>query len=216
MPSPQTIYRNNTVMGASGPQRSMFLKGQAVLLHDPENTLGIDDRLALVAPLPIQQCRHQSLAIGRPQFGEEREVMRLPISAPRLATLIRALDQVGPRDAQDLGNGAQWEPSFGSLHEGSSDDRFFLGARSSASLRISASIVFLPSMRSRSRTRFSNSRTWEAATTSSSALRQHAPLKHSALPGKELGGSDAGTACNIGNAHARLHGFLHQADFLRH
>src|SRR5690606_6473070 len=97
------------------------------------------------------------------------EIIGLAIGSAKLGRLAGALDQVGPGDAQSAGNGAHWVSSSGLLHDSKGEVRFFGRERSRASLRISASIVFLPSMRSRSRTRFSSSRTWEAPTTTSSA-----------------------------------------------
>ena len=40
--------------------------------------------------------------------------------------------------------------------------------------------------------------------------RRMAAFEHTALPGEELGRGNAGLACNIGDAHAWLHGFPHQ------
>jgi hypothetical protein len=42
-------------------------------------------------------------------------------------------------------------------------------------------------------------------------ISAYGSMKHSALPGKKLGGRDAGATCNVGNAHSRLHGFLDKA-----
>lgn len=41
-------------------------------------------------------------------------------------------------------------------------------------------------------------------------------FEHATLPGEELGGGKAGTTCHVGNAHSRLHGFLHQPNLLGH
>ena len=63
----------------------MLLKGEAVLLHDPEDPLGVDGGLALLAPLPVEQCRHAAIAIGGPlvddrtQFGNKSHIIGLPI-----------------------------------------------------------------------------------------------------------------------------------------
>ena len=92
----------------------MLLKGEAVLLHEPENPLSVDGRFSLLAPLPVQQCREAPIAIGGPlvddrtQFGKKGNILGLAITASMPWRLTGAFDQVGLGDAQSSGNGAQW------------------------------------------------------------------------------------------------------------
>ena len=88
-------------------------------------------------------------------------------------------------------------------------------ARSRASMRISASMVFLPSMRSRSRTRFSSSRSLGGAHNVLISLNGCvAAFEHAALPGEELAGGDAVLAGDGGDRAAGLHRVLDEADLL--
>src|SRR5215217_4477468 len=97
----------------------------------------------------------------------------LPITALISATK-SAERRLGPdrdvrtRDVQHLADGLHCEPSFG--HDSDRNRCFFEPAETSrASLRISVSIVFLPSRRCNSRTCPWSARYSEAGTTASSA-----------------------------------------------
>ncbi len=81
---------HNTIVGPGGPQGRMLLKGEPVLLHDPEDTLGVEGGLALLAPLSIEQCRDTPIAIGgtlvddRTHLGKQGNILGLAIRAARL------------------------------------------------------------------------------------------------------------------------------------
>jgi hypothetical protein len=111
----------------------MLLKGEPVLLHDPEDPLGVADGLALLAPLPVEQCRHAATAIGgslvddRAQFGKKSHIIGLPIRSARLGWLAGALDQVGPGYAKCAGNNAHWVSSSGLFHDSKGEVLFWAG-----------------------------------------------------------------------------------------
>jgi hypothetical protein len=65
---------NDSIMRAAWPQSRMLLKGEPVLLHDPEDTLGVHGGLALFAPLPVEQGRHSPIAIGRALIDDRAQL----------------------------------------------------------------------------------------------------------------------------------------------
>src|SRR5215213_204906 len=152
----------------------MALERETVHLQDPEHPFAVDGRFAFRPEQPVQEGCQAAIAIGRPLIdqpaddGQERGILRLAVGAASRRPGW-ALNQVGAGDAQCLGNSLHGVSPSRLLHEASGKIGFFARARSSASLRISASMVLRPSKRSRSRTRFSSSRILLVPTTSSSA-----------------------------------------------
>lgn len=65
----------------------MLLKGEPVLLHNPEDPFGVDGGLAFPTPLPVQQCCHTAIAIGGPlvddraELGKKGNILGLAIRA---------------------------------------------------------------------------------------------------------------------------------------
>src|SRR5687768_3506235 len=157
-----------------GPAR-MSLKEQAMGLHDPVDPLVIGRSLALLLRLAYQKSVHASVAVGRQaaddDFDRRDEILvRLRRPAPALGwPTCHLLGDVRASDLERGADRAHREPPLG--HDSERNSCFFGPvATSSASLRISASSVFLPSSRCSSRIWFCRARYSEAATTSSWAL----------------------------------------------
>src|SRR3954454_16962673 len=131
--------------------------------------------------MPVQESPDPAIAVGwslvddGPDGKYEAGILGFPIRAASLGHLVAPFDQIGAGDAQRTGHGLHREPSSRSLQDTCGKVGFFRRATSMASLRISFSIVLRPSKRSRSRTRFSSSRTRDVPTTSSSACTAACP-----------------------------------------
>src|SRR5262249_44862211 len=142
---------------------------------------GIDCWLAFSLLLPVHQARDAPVSVGRALVHEptdqhqQRLVCGLAIGPMRLSGASNPLDQVRTGDRKRGSHGLHCEPSLRPFHDGSGNIGFFTRATSSASLRISTSMVLRPSKRSSSRTRRSSSRTWLVPTTSSSASTARRP-----------------------------------------
>src|SRR5262245_17668031 len=135
----------------------MAIKQQVVGLHHPVNPLVIGRLQASGQRLALEDGVDTPVAVGR-QLGDDRLNLRHEFvvwqrrpANPFLRSLSHAFDQIGAGVSNHLRHGFHREPSFGG--DGGSRNRFFDPvACSNASLRISASSVFLPSSRCSSRT----------------------------------------------------------------
>src|ERR1700733_1831412 len=157
----------------------MAFEQEAVFLHQPVDALGVDRSQAVGSPLALEERGDPPVAIGwalidqTSDIGAQLEVARPVLRSALRLGVVTALNQVGARHAQRLGDRLHGvSPGSG---ERDSNIGFFARARSSASLSSSTSIVLRPSSRSNSRTRSSRRRTSEAATTSSSARTASLP-----------------------------------------
>src|SRR5690606_22220259 len=145
---------------------------QFVLLHDSVHAFVIDRWLVSRTAQPVQARCHATITVAGPAGTDlyDRRQQGL-ISAlvifdrPACMTPLQSINQVRARDLQHLGDTFYRESSGGS--NGVRDINFFDCATSSASRRISASMVLRPSMRSSSRTRLISAFTSDALTTSS-------------------------------------------------
>src|SRR5580704_6312436 len=152
---------------------------EAMFLHQPVDTLGVDRGQTVGSPLALEERGDPPVAVCRALIDQPSDIgSQLAVARPVLRAAFRpstvtALDQVGPRNAERLGYCLhRISPGSG---ERDSNIGFFARARSSASLSSSTSIVLRPSSRSSSRRRSSRWRTSEAATTSSSARTASLP-----------------------------------------
>jgi hypothetical protein len=143
-----------------------------VLLHEPVDPLGVDGIVAGGSPLALEERANPPVSIARPAIHQAPDIgSELCVPGAGLGTALRtfagrSLNQVGPPRASLR----SVSPGILRRQRSRQQGRIFTRARSSASLRISTSMVLRPSRRSRSRTRYSSRRTSEAATTS--AARQ--------------------------------------------
>ena len=135
----------------------MTIEQEAVDLHHAVNPLVIGRLQASGQRLALEDGVDTSVAVGW-QLGDHRldlchefVVWQRRPANPFLRSLSHAFDQIGAGDSNHLRHAFHREPSFGG--DGASRSRFFDPvACSNASLRISASSVFLPSSRCSSRT----------------------------------------------------------------
>src|SRR5262249_44744467 len=135
----------------------MAIEQEAAHLHHSVNPLVIWGLLASGQPLGLWGGGDTAVAVGWP-VGRDRLDLRHEFivwqrrpADPFLRSLAHAFDQTGAGDPNHFRHGLHREPSFGG--DGGSRSCFFDPvACSSASLRISASSVFLPSSRCSSRT----------------------------------------------------------------
>ena len=210
--------RHLAVVLARPPSPGMAFEHEPVLLHQPENTFGVDRSLAGGSPLALEERGDPPIAIGRALVDQAADVGgELDVALTGLRATLRpvpfpALDDVRSCHAQRRGDGLHGEsPGRG---ERDSKVGFFARARSSASLRISTSMVLRPSSRSSSRTRSSSRRTAEAVTTSSSARTASCPLAHQPSPAKHQARAKPVAPRNIADRHARLHRLGDDRQFL--
>jgi len=162
-------------VGAAGPPGGVGREGEPVRPQDAQHPLGIDARLAARVQCPVHQCGDAAIAVARAGIDDRADcrqqlrILGLAVGTARLGGAAQALGQVGAGHAERVGDRLHREPPVEPPQELSGEVGFFVRARSSASFRISTSMVLRPSRRSRSRTRRSNSRTRLVPTTSSSA-----------------------------------------------
>src|SRR5579863_7670749 len=166
-------------MGPRDAPPGMPGQQQPVLLHQSVDPLGVDGIEAGGSPLALEERGDPPVPIARPAIDQASNIGRefcvsSAVLGTALRTLIgRSLNQVGTSHFEGLS-----DPLYG-ISSGACDRDskvgFFTRARSSASLRISTSMVLRPSRRSRSRTRSSSRRTSDAAITSSSARTASLP-----------------------------------------
>jgi hypothetical protein len=157
---------------------------QAMLLHQAANTLVIDPR-SVTGSLAPEERGDPSVAVGgllidqAADLGSEFQVTFSDLRSPPGTHALHPLGDVGAGNLQRLGNGFHRGEAAKQTNDfGTKLDRpiaSFDRASSSASLRISTSIVFLPSSRSSSRTRSWSCRASAAGTTSSSARTASRP-----------------------------------------
>src|SRR5205823_8387100 len=146
---------------------------QCVPLHQPVDALGVDWGQTVGSPLALEERGDPPVPVGRSRVDKAADSgchFKIAVPGLRSAFRTRALDPLGDvraRQAERIGDLLHREPSDGT--ELDSKIAFFARASSSASLRISFSMVLRPSNRSRSRTRSSTRRSSAAGTTSSSA-----------------------------------------------
>ena len=153
-------------MLARPPSTGMAFEQEPVLLHQPIDALGVDRSRAGGSPLALEERGDPPVAVGRalidetPDVGGQLAIALAGLRSTSRPSLVAALDDVRPCDAQRGGDGL-YGISSGSGERGSKVG-FFARARSSASLKISASMVLRPSSGSSSRTRSFNRCTSEA------------------------------------------------------
>ena len=129
--------------------------------------------------MPILGLLPLPLTVGRSRIDQtanhwqKRRVLRFLIAPTRLGVHLQTGVKVRARHPECLCDAPHRVASLSG--EALSKVGFFARVRSSASLRISASMVLRPSRRSSSRTRSSRRRTSEAHTTPSSALKAATP-----------------------------------------
>src|SRR5438046_3111246 len=164
---------------------------QSVPLHQPVDALGVDRGQTVGSPLALEERGDPPVPVGRarvdepPDLGDKFKIAIADLRPTPEAGAVDALGNVRASQAERVGHRLHREPSGGT--ELDSKIAFFTRASSSASLRISFSIVFRPSNRSRSPTRSSSLRTSAAGTTSSSARTASRPLHSSAVSSGTLG-----------------------------
>src|SRR5216683_875691 len=144
---------------------------QAMPPHQPIDPLGVDRGQTVGSPLALEERGDPPVPVGWSRVDEAADVggqLKVAITVLRSAFRPHTLDALGDvraGEAERLGDRLHREPS-GST-ELDSKIAFFARAKSSASLRISFSMVLRPKSRSRSRTRSSSRRNSAAGTTSS-------------------------------------------------
>src|SRR5205807_2766498 len=166
------VFAGTSASGMPGQQ-------QAVPLHQPVDALGVDRGQTIGSPLALEERGDPPVPVGRPCVDKTADRGRqFTIAITGLRPTLRAhapdtLDDVRAGEPQRVDYRLHREPSSGA--ELDSKIGFFARASSSASLRISISMVLRPSSRSRSRTRSSSRRSSAAGTTSSSARTASRP-----------------------------------------
>src|SRR6266700_5682757 len=151
-PAPVSLIHRDAAVVTTLGAIAVSIEQQAMDLHDPVDSFVVGRLTALCHGPPLEDGMDAPIAVGR-QIGNNRLDRRHQIAVwyrrpadPPLRPLLQALDQVGPSYPDHLRHDLHREPSFGG--NGGSRSRFFEPAAcSSASLRISASNVFLPSSR---------------------------------------------------------------------
>src|SRR5215210_979867 len=142
-------------------------------LHDPVDALVVARLAPCHDSLPAQHCPDPAIAVGGHvrddglDLGQQIVFRLRPTADPLLCPAADALGHIGTGNFQSFAHRLHREPPLGSDNDRSSC--FFEPVEtSSASFKISASSVFLPSSRCNSRTWLCRARYSEAATTSSS------------------------------------------------
>jgi hypothetical protein len=151
---------------------SMAPQRQAVMLHDPQHSLGIDDRLFLGTSFSLHQRGDAPVAINWPSVDNnmnwrQNSVSSALRSGPRDFTAL-SLFEVG-KATYNVRARALTRNRPSDFFRTETPMSFFLRATLKASLRILFSTVRGRARCSRSRTRFSRSRSLDLPTTSSSA-----------------------------------------------
>src|SRR5271170_7652471 len=160
--------RHLAVVLACSPASGMAFKQKAMLFHQPVDALGIDRGQTVGSPLAPEERGDPPVHVSRTLVDKAADfASKLDIAGSLLWAALRppavpALDDIRAGHTECRADRLhRVSPRSG---EGDSKIGFFARARSSASLRISTSIVLRPSRRSSSRTRASRRRTSEAAT----------------------------------------------------
>src|SRR5215212_5741250 len=141
----------------------MALEQETVLLHDPVDPFMVRGLAAFGKSFPAQDRVHPAIAIGRQvsddsfDLGDKRVSRGRRTPDPLVRALLHLLAKAGASDPNHLSHGLHREPPGGSDTDRNSP---FFGplATSRASLRISASKVFLPRRRCNSRIWFWSAR----------------------------------------------------------
>ncbi|MCY1238106.1 hypothetical protein D9M72_508250 [compost metagenome] len=170
------LYSNLAIMSALRPRRNRSaLQQQAVLTHDPIDPFHVDWRCTVALAFPTQYTPDPAIAIA----GQMRDrianlldqpcIVGLPGAAPILpiCRTSQLLCHIRARYTENFADPLH-RSSPGNEGERAIHFRDFI--TSTASRRISFSMVFLPSRRCSSRTCLSASLNSDAGTTSSPAL----------------------------------------------
>jgi hypothetical protein len=145
---------------------SVAFEQKAMLLHQPIDALGIDRSQTFGSPLALEERGDPPVAVSRSLIdkvadrGGQLDVAGSFLWAAPGSLAVLAFDDIRAGDAE--GRADRLHRVLPGSGEGDSKIGFFARARSSASLRISTSIVLRPSRRSSSRTRSSRRRTSES------------------------------------------------------
>src|SRR6516225_2300268 len=171
--------RHLAVVLACSPASGMAFEQKAMLLHQPVDALSIDRGQTVEWPLALEERGDPPVPVRRTlvdkaaDFASKLDIAGALLWAAPRPLAVPALDDIRAGHTECRADYLhRVSPGSG---EGDSKIGFFARVSSSASLRISTSIVLRPSRRSSSRTRSSRRRTSEAATTSSSARTASLP-----------------------------------------